>query len=280
MRSAADLPRAIDATPYGFASTQAATTLGACAPASLGAEVVKKHFVKNVDALGEHHGAVYLPTQLYKESSDPHALIEARRKSSEPSSVKKARKPAAKKPARKPAAKRARDSSDDSSDGEVIHATSAADRAARRKSSNESAPRGPEEPGARARVRQGELVHSARQRGTLLSSVHYAPSTLSAYALRNNERVLTRINECAQQEPFHHGEAHRVRFPRIDGGSGCASKRGDRDSGASFGLSPVERTIARKPLIESWPNRRAWVFKARRAQSVAGLAAAVVRCAL
>ena len=108
------------------------------ATASLGAEVVKKHFVKNVDALGEHHGAVYLPTQLYKESSDPHALIEARRKSSEPSSVKKARKPAAKKPARKPAAKRARDSSDDSSDGEVIHATSAADRAARRKSSNES----------------------------------------------------------------------------------------------------------------------------------------------
>ena len=109
------------------------------ATASLGAEVVKKHFVKNVDALGEHHGAVYLPTQLYKESSDPHALIEARRKSSEPSSVKKVRKPAAKKPARKPAAKkRARDSSDDSSDGEVIHATSAADRAARRKSSNES----------------------------------------------------------------------------------------------------------------------------------------------
>ena len=99
---------------------------------------MKKHFVKNVDALGEHHGAVYLPTQLYKESSDPHALIEARRKSSEPSSVKKGRKPAAKKPARKPAAKRARDSSDDSSDGEVIHATSAADRAARRKSSNES----------------------------------------------------------------------------------------------------------------------------------------------
>ena len=44
---------------------------------------MKKHFVKNVDALGEHHGAVYLPTQLYKESSDPHALIEARRKSSE-----------------------------------------------------------------------------------------------------------------------------------------------------------------------------------------------------
>ena len=76
------------------------------ATASLGAEVVKKHFVKNVDALGEHHGAVYLPTQLYKESSDPHALIEARRKSSEPSSVKKARKPAAKKPARKPAAKK------------------------------------------------------------------------------------------------------------------------------------------------------------------------------
>ena len=108
------------------------------ATASLGAEVVKKHFVKNVDALGEHHGAVYLPTQLYKESSDPHALIEARRKSSEPASVKKGRKPAAKKPARKPAAKRARDSSDDSSDGEVIHATSAADRAARRKSSNES----------------------------------------------------------------------------------------------------------------------------------------------
>ena len=65
------------------------------------------------------------------------ALIEARRKSSEPSSVKKARKPAAKKPPRKPASKRARDS-DDSSDGEVIHATSAADRAARRKSSNES----------------------------------------------------------------------------------------------------------------------------------------------
>ena len=107
------------------------------ATASIGAEVVKKHFVKNVDALGEHHGAVYLPTQLYKESSDPHALIEARRKSSEPSSVKKARKPAAKKPARKPASKRIRDS-DDSSDGEVIHATSAADRAARRKSSNES----------------------------------------------------------------------------------------------------------------------------------------------
>mmetsp|Transcript_10879 Transcript_10879/g.32138 ORF Transcript_10879/g.32138 Transcript_10879/m.32138 type:complete len:95 (-) Transcript_10879:94-378(-) len=50
---------------------------------------------------------------------------------------KKPAKPAAKKPARKPAAKRARDSSDDSSDGEVIHATSAADRAARRKSSNE-----------------------------------------------------------------------------------------------------------------------------------------------
>ena len=80
---------------------------------------------------------MYLPTQLYKESSDPHALIEARRKSSEPSSVKKARKPATKKPARKPASKRIRDS-DDSSDGEVIHATSAADRAARRKSSNES----------------------------------------------------------------------------------------------------------------------------------------------
>ena len=96
---------------------------------------MKKHFVKNVDALGEHHGAVYLPTQLYKESSDPHALIEARRKSSEPSSVKKARKPAARKPAAKK--KRVRDS-DDSSDGEVIHATSAADRAARRKSSNES----------------------------------------------------------------------------------------------------------------------------------------------
>ena len=103
------------------------------ATASLSAEVVKKHFVKNVDALGEHHGVVYLPTQLYTESMDPEDLVEARRMSA-PATAKK--KPAQRKP-KKPAAKRPRASGDSSDGDEVVRATSAADRAARRKSSNE-----------------------------------------------------------------------------------------------------------------------------------------------
>lgn len=103
------------------------------ATASLSAEVVKKHFVKNVDALGEHHGVVYLPTQLYTESIDPEDLVEARRMSA-PATAKK--KPAQRKP-KKPAAKRPRASGDSSDGDEVVRATSAADRAARRKSSNE-----------------------------------------------------------------------------------------------------------------------------------------------